>query len=156
MISSTGLSKLLWFAAGKLKPAVHTGAATILYLEQDQSARAAVTLALRRMGHTVVEASTMEEGLARAGHFGFHLFLLNVSLLDSWGPEFCLQARNLGRDIPVFFFSAEFGRIRRVDAPGHESFLHPPSIKALRHNIARLIGSTHNAARWDSAATSGL
>jgi CheY-like chemotaxis protein len=145
MISFAPLSRLFGFPQSGLKrKGFNAGGETILYLEQDPGVRAVIRFVLGRMGYTVVEASTTEEGLAQAGRFSFDLFLLNISLLDGWGIEFCRQARLLDPDTPVFFFSPELGDIHPVEEPAAEFSLKMPGIKELRHNIVRLIGESRS------------
>jgi DNA-binding response OmpR family regulator len=147
MISSTLLTRLFCFPKRRSKwRGSDASDETILYLEQDPSLRAAISLALGRMGYQVLEASTTEEGLAYARHCSFDLFLLNISLLDGWGIEFCRQARLLDPDTPVFFFSSpEIGSIHQIGEPAARYFLKNPGIQELQQNIVRLIGESRSA-----------
>ena len=147
--------RVFWSFAGKnIRIAHRKGGARILYLEEDRNIRTAVARSIVQMGYTVVEAGAMEQGLAHAEDRSIDLFLLNVSLLDRWGIEFCRQARSLDRDIPIFFFSTEVGRLHRIDAAVPEYFLKPSAFNELQSTLARLIEESRagEIARHDSLA----
>jgi CheY-like chemotaxis protein len=80
--------------------------AVLLLVDDDEAKRYIMATWLRRAGHTVVEAATGAEGLARAG--AAELILLDVHLPDINGFEVCRQIKADPRTaaIPVIQVSA--------------------------------------------------
>jgi CheY-like chemotaxis protein len=78
----------------------------LLLVDDDEAKRYIMATWLRRAGHTVIEAATGREGLARAGEA--ELILLDVHLPDISGFDVCRQIKADPRTaaIPVIQVSA--------------------------------------------------
>ena len=80
--------------------------ATLLLVDDDEAKRYVIATWLRRAGHTVVEAATGHEALAKVD--AAELILLDINLPDMTGYEVCRRIKNDPRTaaIPVVQVSA--------------------------------------------------
>jgi two-component system response regulator AtoC len=98
----------------------------ILVVEDDESLRRTITVALRSCGHEVFGAETGAEALARVASNPPHLIVLDLQLpvVDGWEFVRIIHAQPSTADIPVLVMSAERGISARQ--LGVQAFLAKP------------------------------
>lgn len=130
----------------------------ILLIEDEPSIADAVVWTLGKEGFEVVWASTIAEGLARAGD-GFRLVLLDVGLPDGSGFDACRVLRSRS-DIPVVFLSArgdEFDRVLGLEIGGDDYLVKPFSPRELAARVRARLRAHHPApARTEAPADEDL
>jgi DNA-binding response OmpR family regulator len=85
---------------------VHNQAvAGVLLIEDDQSIRVGLELALRRQGHSVTTRATGEEGLEHLRAAYPDIVVLDLMLPGIDGFEVCRRARTMG-SVPIIMFTA--------------------------------------------------
>ena len=78
----------------------------VLIADPDSRLRAEIGAACRQDGFDVVEATTGQEALTRAGETRPTAILLEVNLPDMSGFDVCRELRRLGDDVPIILISA--------------------------------------------------
>ena len=73
----------------------------VLIVDDDQSARRTLTLILERKGFDVVTASSVQEGLERAGNGPFNVGLLDIKLPDGKGVDLLAPLKERQPDIEL-------------------------------------------------------
>src|SRR6188474_556483 len=100
----------------------------ILYLEDHEDTRELVTLVLRNESYTVTSTDTFDEALALVQTTSFDLIILDNSLVDGSGLEFCRRVRKFDAVTPILFYSGgayETDKLNAVRA-GAQGYLVKP------------------------------
>jgi len=136
--------------------------ATVLIADDDADHRELMTLALRRFGHEVLEATgtRVAERLVTAG--GVDALLLDVRMPGESGIDFCRRLRDTpaGVTLPIMFVTADVNdhRILAAMEAGADDYLTKPFHRAelgtrLDNLLLRRTGS---AERSSAAATAAM
>jgi DNA-binding response OmpR family regulator len=107
---------------------------TVLIADDDVDHRELISIALRRLGHDVVEAADSDEAMRAVSAGGLDAILLDVRMPGESGIELC---RRLRRDpataaVPIMFVSADVNDNRILDAlrAGADDYLTKPFHRA--------------------------
>ena len=109
----------------------------ILLLEDDLSLISGFSFAFRKQGFELAVARTLKEANELWGEGKYDLLVLDVSLPDGTGFEFCEKVRQVSK-VPIIFLTAsdeEMNIIMGLDIGGDDYITKPFSIKEL---IARI------------------
>ncbi len=114
----------------------------ILLIEDHDATRDTLALLLRRRGHTVVEASTINEGGIAAADGIYDLLMSDIGLPDGRGDELMMILRKNGFDAPAIALSgygmeADLLRSRKAGFGLH--LTKPVSIQELDRALARIL-----------------
>jgi PAS domain S-box-containing protein len=103
-------------AAGQGETARARGSgATILVVDDDDDVRAFLAASLEELGHSVVTASSGEEGLARLEQEQPDLALIDYAMPGMNGADVARAARRAGRDLPIVFVTG-YAETERLEA----------------------------------------
>ncbi|MEO6060023.1 MAG: response regulator transcription factor [Candidatus Limnocylindria bacterium] len=110
----------------------------ILVLEDDVRLSALLLRGLRREGHAVDHAATIEDGRWMATESTYDVMIFDVMLPDGDGYDLCAELRTAGRWTPVLFLTARGtveDRVRGLDVGGDDYLVKPFAFAEL---LARL------------------
>jgi len=110
----------------------------ILLLEDDVRLSGLLLRGLRREGHAVDHAASIEDGRWRATESPYDAMIFDVMLPDGDGYSLCRDLRSAGRWSPVLFLTARDAvedRVRGLDAGGDDYLVKPFAFTEL---LARL------------------
>jgi len=110
----------------------------ILLLEDDVRLSGLLLRGLRREGHAVDHAVSIEDGRWRATESPYDAMIFDVMLPDGDGYSLCRDLRSAGRWSPVLFLTARDAvedRVRGLDAGGDDYLVKPFAFTEL---LARL------------------
>lgn len=110
----------------------------ILILEDDLRLTGLLLRGLRREGHAVDHAGTVEDGRWMATESTYDVMIFDVMLPDGDGYALCRELRSRGRWSPVLFLTARDAvedRVRGLDAGGDDYLVKPFAFTEL---LARL------------------
>jgi len=110
----------------------------ILLLEDDLRLSGLLLRGLRREGHAVDHAASIEDGRWRATESPYDAMIFDVMLPDGDGYSLCRDLRAAGRWSPVLFLTARDAvedRVRGLDAGGDDYLVKPFAFTEL---LARL------------------
>lgn len=113
----------------------------VLIVEDETQIRHFLRLALEAEGCQVLEAGSLDEGLARAAQGHLALVILDLGLPDGDGIEF-IRAYRGWSDGPVLILSARTGERQKIDAldAGADDYLAKPfDIGELRARVRALL-----------------
>jgi DNA-binding response OmpR family regulator len=88
----------------------------ILYLEDHEDTRELVTLVLRNEGYCLISDNNFSNALALAQTTSFDLIMLDNSLADGSGLEFCKRVREFDAVTPILFYSGGAYESDKLDA----------------------------------------
>jgi len=137
-------------ALALFRPLMHTRATfmgTILAIEDDPLIMDLIAILLEREGHSVVRATTAEEGIAAAGRSPPDLILMDVALpgIDGLEATRILKADPATRMIPVVALTAQTMKedVERATRAGCDAFIMKPlSTRAFLQQVSRLLDGT--------------
>ena len=118
----------------------------ILLLEDDLSLSDGLTFALKKQGYDVSAKRTVAEAKAAWNGSVFDLLILDVSLPDGSGFDFCRSVRQ-SSDVPVIFLTAsdeETSVIMGLDIGGDDYVTKPFKLGILMSRVAALLRRAHN------------
>lgn len=110
----------------------------ILLVEDDVRLSGLLLRGLRREGHAVDHAATIEDGRWMATESTYDVMIFDVMLPDGDGYTLCRELRSAGRWSPVMFLTARDAvedRVRGLDAGGDDYLVKPFAFTEL---LARL------------------
>ncbi|MEA2651848.1 MAG: two-component system, OmpR family, response regulator [Chloroflexota bacterium] len=110
----------------------------ILLVEDDVRLSSLLLRGLRRDGHAVDRAATIEDGRWLATESTYDVMIFDVMLPDGDGYSLCRELRDMGRWSPVMFLTARDAvedRVRGLDAGGDDYLVKPFAFTEL---LARL------------------
>lgn len=116
----------------------------VLLVEDDDQIRRALTLALERLGHRVVGASTAIEGLTHALQDGVDIIVLDLGLPDLDGMQ-VLKMLRASVGIPVVIATARDEEAHTVEAlnlGADDYVIKPFSVEHLQARIAAVLRRT--------------
>lgn len=87
--------------------------ATVLAVDDDQALLRVLRIGLSALGHTVLVASTGEQGVSQAAIGGPDIIVLDLGLPDLDGMEVCRRIRQWS-DVPVIVLSADGTEDRKI------------------------------------------
>ena len=122
----------------------------ILLLEDDASLVTGLTFAFRKEGFALTTARTLAEANALWGKDAYDLLVLDVSLPDGTGFDFCRTVRQTSR-VPILFLTAsdeEMSIIMGLDLGGDDYLTKPFKLGVLMahvHALLRRAGETRPA-----------
>jgi two-component system KDP operon response regulator KdpE len=124
-----------------------TGKLSALFVEDEAEIRRFVRSTLEGEGWTVHEATTVREGIARAGSVKPDLVILDLGLPDADGREFITSVREWS-GVPIIVLSARVGESDKVEAldAGADDYLTKP------FGVAELLARVRAAVRRRTAA----
>jgi CheY-like chemotaxis protein len=114
----------------------------ILLIEDHEATRDTLALLLRRRGHTVVEASTIEAGMVAAADGEYDLLMSDIGLPDGRGDELMTSLRENGFEAPAIALSGygmESDLLRSRQAGFGLHLTKPVSIQELDRALARVL-----------------
>jgi two-component system, cell cycle response regulator DivK len=117
----------------------------LLVVEDDPIIMNLIVILLEKAGYGVIQATTAEEGIARAAQDHPHLILMDVALpgMDGLEATRLLKAREDTRTIPIVALTAQAMKqdAERAARAGCDGFIAKPlSTKAFLSEIARFLG----------------
>lgn len=113
----------------------------ILLLEDDMSLAVGLRFALEKEGWAVDTARTLAEGSALWAAGGYTLLVLDVSLPDGTGFDFCRRVR-ASSDVPIIFLTAsdeETSIIMGLDIGGDDYITKPFKLGVLMSRVNALL-----------------
>ena len=113
----------------------------ILLLEEDLSLAVGLRFALEKEGWAVDTARTLAEGRALWAAGGYTLLVLDVSLPDGTGFDFCRRVR-ASSDVPIIFLTAsdeETSIIMGLDIGGDDYITKPFKLGVLMSRVNALL-----------------
>ena len=119
----------------------HDGAVKILMLEDDERLRSVVVRGLRRSGHTVNIAGTVEEARYLLSETGHDVLVLDVMLPDGDGFTLCRELRASGDRSPVLMLTARDAvtdRVRGLDVGADDYLVKPFAFAELEARLRAL------------------
>jgi two-component system KDP operon response regulator KdpE len=124
-----------------------TGKLSVLFVEDEAEIRRFVRSTLEGEGWTVHEATSVREGIARAGGVKPDLVILDLGLPDGDGREFIRTVREWS-GVPIIVLSARVEEIDKVEAldAGADDYLTKP------FGVAELLARVRAAVRRRTAA----
>lgn len=114
----------------------------ILHVDDHQDTRLLMAALLADCGYGVMTAGSVAEGLELASEIEFDLFILDVRLPDGTGVELCQKLRELGRNVPVIYYSAygDNAESERAVATCGDAFLRKPlAIEEIEAAVERFL-----------------
>ncbi len=109
----------------------------VLLVEDEPTLRSIITRNLAARGHTVVEADSAREALARLSESRPDLMLLDINLPDRSGWDVLREMRRQDKNVPVVITSAVRVSQERIDEFRPLAFLPKPfSLEALLRIVA--------------------
>jgi DNA-binding response OmpR family regulator len=111
----------------------------ILVVEDDQGARASLTLLLRIDRHTVAEATNAKEGLALFTKDRFDLVIIDYALPEMQGNELAKRIKGLAPSQPILMVTAYFEKLVDVEVPVDVILSKPFAVEELRRAIKKLL-----------------
>lgn len=114
----------------------------ILYLEDHEDTRELVSLVLRNEGYSLISDNTFSGALALAQTTSFDLIMLDNSLVDGSGLEFCRRVREFDAVTPILFYSGgayESDKLNAARAGAQGYLVKPCSFSELLRTISDLI-----------------
>ncbi|MCQ2485655.1 MAG: response regulator transcription factor [Clostridia bacterium] len=118
----------------------------ILLLEDDLSLSDGLTFALKKQGYDVSAKRTVAEAKSAWNGSVFDLLILDVSLPDGSGFDFCKSVRQ-SSDVPVIFLTAsdeETSVIMGLDIGGDDYVTKPFKLGILMSRVAALLRRANN------------
>ena len=112
----------------------------ILLVEDEQSAREAITLLLRIDRHTVVEAENGQQALDCFAREPFDLVILDYAMPEMLGRDLALQLKLLAPAVPILMVTAYLEKLSDSDKPVDAVLGKPFGFVELRQAIAKLVG----------------
>ncbi len=119
----------------------------ILLLEDDLSLSDGLTFALKKQGYDVSAKRTVAEAKKAWNGSVFDLLILDVSLPDGSGFDFCKSVRQ-SSDVPVIFLTAsdeETSVIMGLDIGGDDYVTKPFKLGILMSRVSALLRRVNNA-----------
>ena len=119
----------------------------ILLLEDDLSLSDGLTFALKKQGYDVSAKRTVTEARSAWNGSVFDLLILDVSLPDGSGFDFCKSVRQ-SSDVPVIFLTAsdeETSVIMGLDIGGDDYVTKPFKLGILMSRVAALLRRANNS-----------
>jgi DNA-binding response OmpR family regulator len=129
----------------------------ILLLEDDLGLIDGLTYALTKGGYDVAVAQTVAAAAQLLTIQVFDLLLLDVTLPDGTGFDFCETVRGRGNNVPIIFLTAldhELNVIRGLDSGGDDYIAKPFKIGELQSRIRALLRRAETEASVMDAAGS--
>jgi len=117
---------------------------TIFLLEDDMSLINGLSFALRKQGFELTVARTLKEADALWADGKYDLLILDVSLPDGTGFEFCQKVRQVSR-VPIIFLTAadeEMNIIMGLDIGGDDYITKPFKLGVLISRVNALLRRT--------------
>lgn len=117
---------------------------TIFLLEDDMSLINGLSFALRKQGFELTVARTLKEADALWADGKYDLLILDVSLPDGTGFEFCKKVRQVSK-VPIIFLTAadeEMNIIMRLDIGGDDYITKPFKLGVLISRVNALLRRT--------------
>ena len=115
----------------------------LLLLEDDVALIDGLTYSLRKQGYEIDIVRTVSEALALLpGLSQYALLLLDITLPDGTGFEFCERIRTQNQQIPIIFLTAsdeEVSVIRGLDSGGDDYITKPFKLGELCSRIRALL-----------------
>lgn len=114
-------------------------------IDDDKSMSDIISDTLTEYGYSTVASYTLEEAEAVLGRQRVDLIILDISLPDGTGFEFCKNLREHS-DVPIIFASARTmvdDRIRSLDIGGDDFLSKPYSLRELLSHVNALIRRTY-------------
>lgn len=124
----------------------------ILLLEDEQSLISGLSFALTKQGFEIEIARTMKEAGACWRKGRYNLFILDVSLPDGCGFDFCRMVRKES-EVPIIFLTAsdeEMNIIMGLDIGGDDYITKPFKLGVLLSRVNALLRRTKNIRRNDT------
>ena len=124
----------------------------ILLLEDDLSVISGLSFALKKQGFEIEIARTMKEAGACWRKGRYNLFILDVSLPDGCGFDFCRMVRKES-EVPIIFLTAsdeEMNIIMGLDIGGDDYITKPFKLGVLLSRVNALLRRTKNIRRNDT------
>ena len=112
----------------------------ILLLEDEQSLISGLSFALTKQGFEIEIARTMKEAGACWRKGRYNLLILDVSLPDGCGFDFCRMVRKES-EVPIIFLTAydeEMNIIMGLDIGGDDYITKPFSVRELKARVNRV------------------
>ena len=116
----------------------------ILLLEDDLSLINGLSFAFRKQGFELAVVRTLKEANELWGEGKYDLLVLDVSLPDGTGYEFCKKVRQVSK-VPIIFLTAsdeEMNIIMGLDIGGDDYITKPFSMPVLIRKIAAILRRT--------------
>ena len=113
----------------------------LLFLEDDSRLSSIVIRGLRRAGHTIDLAPTLEEARWYAKESGYSVYILDVMLPDGDGFELCRELRAAGDQTPVLMLTARdavVDRVRGLDVGADDYLVKPFAFAELEARLRAL------------------
>lgn len=116
--------------------------ANVLVVDDEQSIRELLTLALEHAGYDVQVAATALEARNRLLHQAPDMLILDVMLPDDDGIELCRSLRKQGTAAPVLFLTARHAtaeKVRGLAVRGDDYLTKPFSVQELLARVRALL-----------------
>ena len=113
----------------------------LLVLEDDADLRSALRRGLRRAGHVVDEAGTLEDARWHVAESAYDALLLDVMVPDGDGFSFCGELRTAGIPTPVLLLTARDAvddRVRGLDVGADDYLVKPFAFEELLARVRAL------------------
>lgn len=124
----------------------------ILLLEDDLSLITGLTYALKKQGFSVENARTLKEAESLWSGEKYHLLILDVSLPDGSGFDFCRKVRQ-SSNVPIIFLTAfdeEINITMGLDIGGDDYITKPFKLGVLIARVNALLRRTKNFGQTDT------
>ncbi len=122
-----------------------TRTARILVVDDEESVRSMLTMALEFLGYRVTAAATGRQGLEAVARHSPDLVLLDVNLPDVSGFDICRTLRERGVFVPVLFLTGlgrVDDRVRGLDLGGDDFLTKPFELKEVAARVRALLRRT--------------
>jgi two-component system OmpR family response regulator len=117
------------------------GSVKILLIEDDTRIGGLIVRGLRRDGHAVDVATSVEDGRWHTSESAYDVLVLDVMLPDGDGFEFCRELRAAGNWTPVLLLTARDAvsdRVRGLDVGGDDYLVKPFAFAELSARLRAL------------------
>jgi CheY-like chemotaxis protein len=111
----------------------------ILVVEDDSSAREAITLLLRIDRHVVTEATNGRAALDLVSRQPFDLVILDFAMPGMLGGEVALHIKRIAPALPILMLTAYLEKLNDSDKPVDAVLGKPFAVDELRSAIAKLL-----------------
>ncbi|MER7891646.1 response regulator transcription factor [Micromonospora sp. NPDC094482] len=129
----------------------------VLLIEDHQTVRDGLQLALTRQGHTVVAVATGEQGLERLHAAPSDVVILDLMLPGMDGFEVCRRIRALG-DLPIIMLTArndDMDVVAGLEAGADDYVVKPVQARVLEARIRAVLRRTSGESRRAGGEKSG-
>ncbi|MCX5065551.1 response regulator transcription factor [Micromonospora lupini] len=130
----------------------------VLLIEDHQTVRDGLQLALTRQGHTVVAVATGEQGLERLRTAASDVVVLDLMLPGMDGFEVCRRIRQQG-DLPIIMLTArndDMDVVAGLEAGADDYVVKPVQARVLEARIRAVLRRTGGDSRRPGPERSGL